>query len=126
MTLESAITDFVNASAHMIDILETHECDIQVLMRASDKKRHTRERLVRRIHAISANHHIGIEARTRSGNRILLTPSTRCASRWQTTRFDHHGTPWCDSEYSTFESALDQYLRECDIKTLEIRANPKA
>lgn len=123
MTIEKAIDEFVTAASTMREFMEQPVCDVHALMAASDKKRHSRDRLIRKIGSISDIHRVEITARTLCGKRIVLAPSSKVPARWKTIWFDQQEAPWGEHEHQTLESALEHYLRECDIKKLEIRAN---
>lgn len=59
-----------------------------------------------------------LQGRTGDGRLLLLTRSAQRANHWQLTRFDREGVPWGDSQYSRQEDALDDFLREIEIRTL--------
>lgn len=60
-----------------------------------------------------------LQGMTPDGRRIILNGSAQNPGQWQLTRFDRRGEPWGDSQYRTKRSALDEFLREIDLRSLE-------
>lgn len=69
-----------------------------------------------------------LRGRTRGDLILLLTPSAQKHGHWQLTRFDAGNQPWGDTQYPTLKQALDDFVQEADIQTLEWRMEllPKA
>lgn len=59
-----------------------------------------------------------LQGRTSDGRLVLLTASAQRAGHWQVTRFDSEGVPWGDSQYTQLASAVDDFLREIELRTL--------
>lgn len=61
---------------------------------------------------------LALQGRTSDGRLVLLTASAQRTGHWQVTRFDSEGVPWGDSQYTQLASAVDDFLREIELRTL--------
>ena len=62
----------------------------------------------------------GLTAKTSDGRPLILTPSPQKAGQYQLTRFGSDGEPWGDSQYTSKEKAVDDFIREADLATLRL------
>lgn len=60
-----------------------------------------------------------LQGTTRDGRLVLLNASAQRAGHWQLTRFDAAGEPWGDSQYSTKRQAIEDFLSDISLKTLD-------
>jgi len=69
-----------------------------------------------------------LRGKTRGGLLLLLTPSAQKPGHWQITRFDAGNQPWGDTQYPTLKQAVNDFVQDADIHTLEWRMEmlPKA
>jgi len=65
-----------------------------------------------------------LRGKTRGGLLLTLTRSAQQPGCWQLTRFDADNLPWGDTQYPTLKRAVDEFVQDADIQTLEWRVEP--
>lgn len=96
-------------------LADAKNVNLSELARAVDATRAARAPLVEKLAEQPA-----LSAKNSNGLLRIVAGSAQKPGQWQLTRFDQNGEPWGDSQYATQESAIDDFLREVDIDTLEM------
>ena len=61
----------------------------------------------------------GFQSRTSDGRLTMITPSSKKAGHYQVTYFDKKGEPFGDTLYPSREQALNEFLKESDLRTVQ-------
>lgn len=59
-----------------------------------------------------------LQAETFQGKMLSLTKSAQQPGKWQLTRFDAKGEPYGDTQYTTKQAAIEDFLREAEANSV--------
>ena len=112
--LSDLIQAYKEAKAQERALADAKNVDLNALARAVDATRAARAPLVAKLKEQPA-----LSAKNGNGLLRIVAGSAQKPGQWQLTRFDQNAEPWGDSQYTSQEAAIDDFLREVDIDTLE-------
>lgn len=119
------IQRLVKAREELRLALNEDDSDIDQLVALSNASYTARQHLVEAMAAAGeSSAAFALRGKTRGGLLLLLTPSAPKPGHWQLTRFDADNLPWGDTQYPTLKLAVDEFVQDADIQTLEWRVEP--
>ena len=121
-SLPDLIKAYKAAKAQERTLADAKNVDLNKLSQAVDATMAVRAPLIARLSELPA-----LSAKNSMGLLRIVAGSAQKPGQWQLTRFDQNGEPWGDSQYSSQEAAIEDFLRDVDIETLEMgEAEPAA
>jgi hypothetical protein len=121
-SLPDLIKAYKAAKAQERTLADAKNVDLNKLSQAVDATMAVRAPLIARLAELPA-----LSAKNSMGLLRIVAGSAQKPGQWQLTRFDQNGEPWGDSQYSSQEAAIEDFLRDVDIETLEMgEAEPAA
>ena len=119
-TVRTALDRAIEAKAAFdaVDSASVTVSDADAYFDLSDRESDAREQLVKELTKQPDDGFV-LQGRNAGGRMIMLNGSAQNAGQWQLTRFDSKDEPLGDSQYRTKAKALEDFLREIDLASLQ-------
>jgi len=106
-------------------VMNEDDSVIDRLVDLSNASYDARQRLVETMTAAGeSSAAFALRGKTRGGLLLMLTLSAQKLGHWQLTRFDAGNQPWGDTQYPTLKQAVDEFVQDANIQTLDWRVEP--